>query len=309
MTWPMVVWTIKIKRYSFPYDLAIIIPYVSVTYLSFFGSVIHPGAGERLGLGITCILTLIAINFILADLLPMVNTVTDMASISLYSLAWCMCSLIQSIVVINLDHTKGKHRLGIVRACCNFPVHPRQRDIMETVNYQKDAEALIRNAEQTILKTRSASTAGGETVSDRAQQDQSLLTEKTTAQRDAEQLRVFLEVAFEDDDESCIEAFVKQKLTISQLPHVTIEDMVSFGIELGTARRLSDFLAQELDHLSIFVDYSYIATRVDMAYFIFAILGYTLNWLSLGLAFTRPYSGTEMSNITSYRDQVNISYL
>ena len=50
----------------------IVLTYILVTYLNMLAFLLHPASGERIALGVTCLLTIVAINFILGEILPMV---------------------------------------------------------------------------------------------------------------------------------------------------------------------------------------------------------------------------------------------
>ncbi|KAK3288274.1 hypothetical protein CYMTET_4246 [Cymbomonas tetramitiformis] len=61
---------IKFKRYAEPYVTMSIIPVAFVTFLTFISFLLPTGAGERTGLIITALLTVVAVMFITAEKLP-----------------------------------------------------------------------------------------------------------------------------------------------------------------------------------------------------------------------------------------------
>lgn len=126
--WPSLQWNVTLSRSSLSHVLSIVIPYVGITYISFFAALLTPKSGERIGLTITCLLALVAVNFILNDMIPMTRIFTQMSFLYLVSFIFCMLSMVESVVVINLESTEDHRRYNCCRAMMNQPLSRSQRD-------------------------------------------------------------------------------------------------------------------------------------------------------------------------------------
>ena len=65
-----------LKRRSRFYIWCLMFPLFMSTLIGFLTFLVNPAAGERIGLGITVVLTIVAILWIVVDILPKNNVVT-----------------------------------------------------------------------------------------------------------------------------------------------------------------------------------------------------------------------------------------
>eukprot|EP01104_Vermistella_antarctica_P021561 TRINITY_DN982_c0_g1_i4.p1 TRINITY_DN982_c0_g1~~TRINITY_DN982_c0_g1_i4.p1 ORF type:complete len:513 (+),score=103.00 TRINITY_DN982_c0_g1_i4:346-1884(+) len=102
---------VDIERSAESYWVRIIVPGLIVTYLSFGAFLLSPKAGERVGLGITCLLSFVAINFILNDFIPLTPEPVWMDGFILTSFCFTAASCMESIIVIHFYAKTSNMRL------------------------------------------------------------------------------------------------------------------------------------------------------------------------------------------------------
>ena len=95
-------YTLVLKRRSRFYIWCLIFPLFMSTLIGFLTFLVNPAAGERIGLGITVVLTIVAILWIVVDILPKNNVVTFLQKIYLSSFATALLTLMVSIVTVSL---------------------------------------------------------------------------------------------------------------------------------------------------------------------------------------------------------------
>ena len=95
-------YTLVLKRRSRFYIWCLMFPLFMSTLIGFLTFLVNPAAGERIGLGITVVLTIVAILWIVVDILPKNNVVTFLQKIYLSSFATALLTLMVSIVTVSL---------------------------------------------------------------------------------------------------------------------------------------------------------------------------------------------------------------
>lgn len=100
-----ITFVIHIRRLSLYYSFNLIIPCAFISLLALFTFVLPPDEGEKIGLGITILLSLTVFQLIVAERVPSTSLATPIISVY-FSLNMFMCalSLIMTIVVLNLHH-------------------------------------------------------------------------------------------------------------------------------------------------------------------------------------------------------------
>jgi hypothetical protein len=87
------------ERYYVDYVINILVPALVTVACGFLAFFIPPEFGERIGLGITCVLTVMAVMFITTDSLPSTSNVTLLALYYVGSLIFTMLPLVVSCLV------------------------------------------------------------------------------------------------------------------------------------------------------------------------------------------------------------------
>lgn len=95
-------YTLVLLRRSRFYIWCLIFPLCGTTLIGFLTFMVNPAAGERIGLGITAVLTIVAILWIVVDILPKNNVVTLIQKVYLASFSASLVTLLVSIVSVNL---------------------------------------------------------------------------------------------------------------------------------------------------------------------------------------------------------------
>lgn len=106
--WSQVNFYLTFERESADYLLNIILPVVVITYLGLLSFFIPIEAGERIGLGMTALLTVLAVMFITMDQLPKTKDVTLLTVFYLISISYCVIPVVVS--AINLYMVKCDSR-------------------------------------------------------------------------------------------------------------------------------------------------------------------------------------------------------
>ena len=74
--YPLMYFYITMERFNVDHTITIILPIFVSVLCGFFAFLIPPELGERIGLGITCVLTVMAVMFIISENLPATMHVT-----------------------------------------------------------------------------------------------------------------------------------------------------------------------------------------------------------------------------------------
>ena len=77
--WPLVHFYLSIKRHTVDYVQNIIIPVIFLTYIGFLSFIIPTSSGERVSLGVTCLLTILAVMYITTNDTPRTNRITALS--------------------------------------------------------------------------------------------------------------------------------------------------------------------------------------------------------------------------------------
>ena len=111
--WPVILYTIKMKRVWFAYFPLVLFPGVLITLLSFAVFFTDTASADALGYGIGVIVVNLLSNFILLGMLPVAG---EMLWVDLYSnvnTAFCCMSLFQSSFNIMLENHESDHLLPL----------------------------------------------------------------------------------------------------------------------------------------------------------------------------------------------------
>ncbi len=111
--WPVVRYRFRLKRASAYYIPGYVVLPVMLTASSFLVFWMDPGVGERLGFGITLVLTVFFIQIGTADMLPICGEYTWIHIFNLVQLIYTTLALIETTVVLGLFFTKSQHVLPI----------------------------------------------------------------------------------------------------------------------------------------------------------------------------------------------------
>lgn len=96
---PTIHYYIIFERYYTDYVINILIPILITVLFGFFAFLIPPEFGERIGLGITCILTVMAVMFITTESLPTTKHITLLALYNIGALVFTGIPLLVSCIV------------------------------------------------------------------------------------------------------------------------------------------------------------------------------------------------------------------
>jgi hypothetical protein len=102
--YPQVFFYLAFTRYNVDYLRNIFVPVCLSVIVGFLAYWIPVDEGERLGLGVTCLLTVLAVMFITNDTLPATRDFTLLSMFYLGSLCYTLMPLIGSAVVIALNN-------------------------------------------------------------------------------------------------------------------------------------------------------------------------------------------------------------
>eukprot|EP00928_Gymnodinium_smaydae_P034025 TRINITY_DN24204_c0_g1_i2.p1 TRINITY_DN24204_c0_g1~~TRINITY_DN24204_c0_g1_i2.p1 ORF type:complete len:490 (+),score=54.85 TRINITY_DN24204_c0_g1_i2:54-1523(+) len=124
--WPMIVFKLQLKRKAYHYVVNILVPTGVTTAMSMTTFAIPHESGERIGLGVTCMLVTTAIMFVSSDLLPVTDAATVVGTFYLGNFLFTLLALLETILTsalfqqrndINDDGESGsffvRHVLGI----------------------------------------------------------------------------------------------------------------------------------------------------------------------------------------------------
>merc|ERR1712176_1181067 len=78
--WPRVTFKLLLKRKSLHYVMNIIVPSAVTSVVSMTAFIVPHESGERIGLGVACMLVVCAIMFVSGDLLPIASEMTTLST-------------------------------------------------------------------------------------------------------------------------------------------------------------------------------------------------------------------------------------
>ena len=96
---PTIHFYLVFERYYYDYVINILIPTLVTVLCGFFAFFIPPEFGERIGLGITCVLTVMAVMFITTDSLPATKNITILTLYYIGALVFTVIPLAVSCLV------------------------------------------------------------------------------------------------------------------------------------------------------------------------------------------------------------------
>jgi len=99
-------YSIKVRRHPETYLTGILLPMILATFAGFLAFVANPDSGERIGLGITVMLTNAAIYIVAFEVLPKSGQMTTITLIHLISFIFSLLTLAVSIVSVSLYSVK-----------------------------------------------------------------------------------------------------------------------------------------------------------------------------------------------------------
>ena len=109
--WPQAYYYIVLSRAYTDHIVNIFLPVMLAVCCGFLGFWLPPHSGERIGLGVTCLLTIFAVMFITNDSLPKTKNFTLLSLFYLFSLLFTLLTLMTSAVVISLHANGDRIRL------------------------------------------------------------------------------------------------------------------------------------------------------------------------------------------------------
>jgi hypothetical protein len=91
--WPQIVFTAKFQRKYIFYLTSLVVPTVATTLVSFLTFLLPQGCGERVGLGISCLLVVAALMFVSSELIPVTDEPTVLGRFYSVCFGFTMVSL------------------------------------------------------------------------------------------------------------------------------------------------------------------------------------------------------------------------
>jgi len=103
----LVMGILEIRRHSTTYLFGILLPMIRTTFAGFLAFAANPDSGERIGLGITCLLTSAAIYIVAFEVLPKTGPVTAITMIHVVSFSFSWATLAVSVISVSLYAVKN----------------------------------------------------------------------------------------------------------------------------------------------------------------------------------------------------------
>ena len=104
--YPTISYSFKVRRHARTYVSGILLPMVLATYAGFLAFAANPDSGERIGLGITVMLTNAAIYIVAFEVLPKSSEDTAITMIHIISFIFSLATLAVSVVSVSLYSVK-----------------------------------------------------------------------------------------------------------------------------------------------------------------------------------------------------------
>ena len=111
--WPVILYTVSLKRSSMFYAVAMILPGIVTTFLSFMVFFTDSNSSDALGYGIGAIIVNVLFITILMGILPACNELTWMHLFSILNTVFCCLSLFQSTFIIMVEQMEDDHLLPL----------------------------------------------------------------------------------------------------------------------------------------------------------------------------------------------------
>ena len=100
--WPQITYALTLERVSLTYVTGILVPLFLVTYAGFFAFTTNPKSGERIGLGMTVMLTTAVIYLVASEVLPKTGDWTVVSLVYLVSLVASLLTMGVSMFSVSL---------------------------------------------------------------------------------------------------------------------------------------------------------------------------------------------------------------
>ena len=104
--YPTIKYKFRMRRHSETYNYGLVVPMILTTIAGFLAFVANPQSGERISLGITCLLTSAAIYIVAFEVLPKTGTMTIISMLHVISFSFSWATLAVSVLSVSLYGVK-----------------------------------------------------------------------------------------------------------------------------------------------------------------------------------------------------------
>ena len=104
--YPTLKYKFRMRRHSETYNYGLVVPMILTTIAGFLAFVANPQSGERISLGITCLLTSAAIYIVAFEVLPKTGTMTIISMLHVISFSFSWATLAVSVLSVSLYGVK-----------------------------------------------------------------------------------------------------------------------------------------------------------------------------------------------------------
>jgi len=105
--YPVITFEMSVRRHPTTYFYGILLPMILTTLAGFLAFAANPDSGERIGLGITCLLTSAAIYIVAFEVLPKTGQMTMITEVHVISFCFSWATLAVSVVSVSLYAVKA----------------------------------------------------------------------------------------------------------------------------------------------------------------------------------------------------------
>ena len=105
--YPIVKYKFRMRRHSETYNYGLVVPMILTTLAGFLAFVANPQSGERISLGITCLLTSAALYIVAFEVLPKTGNMTIISLLYVLSFAFSWTTLAVSVLSVSLYGVKS----------------------------------------------------------------------------------------------------------------------------------------------------------------------------------------------------------
>ena len=104
--YPTLKYKFRMRRHSETYNYGLVVPMILTTLAGFLAFVANPQSGERISLGITCLLTSAAIYIVAFEVLPKTGNMTIISMLHVISFSFSWATLAVSVLSVSLYGVK-----------------------------------------------------------------------------------------------------------------------------------------------------------------------------------------------------------
>lgn len=104
--YPILKYKFRMRRHSETYNYGLVVPMILTTLAGFLAFVANPQSGERISLGITCLLTSAAIYIVAFEVLPKTGNMTIISMLHVISFSFSWATLAVSVLSVSLYGVK-----------------------------------------------------------------------------------------------------------------------------------------------------------------------------------------------------------